>query len=67
MLIFSDIFSNNLLVELSRDPEMNNHAINLIERYQPLYKPIYILGPVELGNLKLYIETNLANNFIKPF
>lgn len=44
---------------------INNLAINLIKRHQLLYEPIYSLGPVELEILKTYIETNLANNFIK--
>ena len=33
---------------------------------QPLYGPIYSLGPVKLEILKAYIKNNLANKFIKP-
>ncbi len=33
---------------------------------QPLYGPIYSLGPVELETLKAYIENNLASDFIRP-
>ena len=33
---------------------------------QPFYGPIYSLKPVELEILKIYIELNLANRFIKP-
>ena len=45
---------------------MNEHAIKLKEGKQPLFVPIYSLGPVALETLKTYIETNLANGFIRP-
>ena len=45
---------------------MNEHAIELEKDKQPLFRPIYSLGPVELETLKIYIKTNLANNFIRP-
>ncbi len=45
---------------------INNHAIELMDNRQPSYGPIYSLGPVELETLKVYIENNLANGFIKP-
>ena len=45
---------------------MNEHAIKLEEDKQPPFGPIYSLGPVELETLKTYIETNLANGFIRP-
>ena len=45
---------------------MNEHAIKLEESKQPPFRPIYSLGPVELETLKTYIETNLANGFIRP-
>ena len=35
------------------------------EGKQLLYGPIYNLGPVKLKILKTYIETNLANGFIR--
>ena len=46
---------------------MNEHAIKLEEDKQPLFSPIYSLGPINLEILKTYIETNLANGFIRPF
>ena len=46
---------------------MNEHAIKLEEGKQPFFGPIYSLEPVELETLKIYIKTNLANNFIRPF
>ena len=45
---------------------MNEHAIKLEEGKQPPFGPIYSLGTVELETLKTYIETNLANDFIRP-
>ena len=44
---------------------MNEHVIKLEEDQQPLFGPIYSLGPIELETLKTYIETNLANSFIQ--
>ena len=44
---------------------MNKHTIELEEGKQPLFEPIYSLGPVELETLKTYIKTNLANSFIR--
>ena len=44
---------------------MNEHAIILEESKQPSFGPIYSLGVVELETLKTYIETNLANDFIR--
>ena len=44
---------------------MNDYAIKLVHNRQLSYEPIYSLGPVELKTLKTYIETNLANDFIK--
>ena len=52
--------------ELPEHPEINNHAIELVnECQQPPNGPIYSLKPVELETLKAYIETNLANSFIR--
>lgn len=46
--------------------KINNYAIKLVNSQQPPYKPIYIPKPVELKTWKDYIETNIANSFIKP-
>ncbi len=43
-----------------------DHAIELVDDWQPLYGPIYSLGLVELETLKVYIKNNLANSFIRP-
>ena len=63
---FADVFSPDLASELPEHTEINDHAIELVNGQQPPYGPIYSLGPVELETLKAYIETNLANGFIRP-
>ena len=64
---FADIFSLDLASKLLKHIRINNYAIKLVKGYQqPFYGPIYSLEPVELETLKAYIETNLANGFIRP-
>ena len=53
-------------MELPENTRMNEHAIKLEEGKQPLFRPIYNLGQVELEILKTYIKINLANGFIRP-
>ena len=65
-LDFADIFSPDLASELSEHTGINDHAIELVEVQQPPYGLIYSLEPVELETLKAYIETILANGFIRP-
>ena len=62
---FIDVFFSDLASELSKLTKINNHAIKLFDSHQPPYGLIYNLGPVELETLKAYIETNLANGFIR--
>ena len=62
---FADIFSLDLMFKLPEHIGINNHVIKLVDSQQPPYEPIYSLGPVELEILKAYIETNLANGFIR--
>lgn len=64
---FANIFSPDLAIKSSEYTRVNNHFINLVKDQQLLYKPIYSLGLIELETLKMYIETNLSNGFIKPF
>ena len=64
---FADIFFPNLVFELPEHTKINDHAIDLVNGQQPFYGPIYSLRLVELEILKAYIETNLANKFIRPF
>ena len=62
---FADVFSLELASELPKHTGINDHAIKLVDDQQPSYGPIYSLGPVESETLKMYIETNLANSFIR--
>ncbi len=64
---FVDVFSPMLAAELSEHTGINNHAIELVDNWQPQYGQIYSLWPVELETLKAYIENNLASGFIRPF
>ena len=64
---FADVFSPDLASKLPEHTGINDYAIKLVDGCQQSpYGPIYILGPVELKTLKAYIETNLANGFIRP-
>ena len=64
---YSDVFLTENTAELPENTGMNEHAIKLEEGKQPSFGLIYSLGPVELETLKTYIETNLANGFIRLF
>ncbi len=63
---FADVFSPKLAVELPEYTGINDHAIELVDDWQPPYGPIYSLRLVELETLKAYIEKNLASDFIRP-
>ena len=64
---FADVFSPKLATKLPKYIKINDYAIELVDDWQPPYSLIYSLGLVELETLKVYIEKNLANGFIKPF
>ena len=64
---YSDVFLAENAAELLENIGINEHVIELEEAKQPPFGPIYSLGPVELEKLKIYIKTNLANDFIRPF
>lgn len=64
-LDFADVFSKKSAEVMPERIGFNKHTIKLEEGKQPLYAPIYSLGLVELKTLKIYIETNLANGYIK--
>ena len=64
-LDFANVFlekSVNIFLERTK---ANKHGIDLEEGEQPLYRPIYSLGPVELEIFKTHIKTNPANGFIQ--
>ena len=63
---FIDVFFSDLAFKLSKNIGINNYTIKLVNSQQLLYRPIYSLRPVELETLKAYIETTLANKFIRP-
>ena len=63
---FADVFSEEKILVLPEQTDLNEHAIELEGGKQPPYGPIYSLGPVELEILKTYIETNLKTGFIQP-
>ena len=56
-----------MATEFPKHTEINDHTIKLVDDWQPPYGVIYSLGPIELEMLKVYIENNLANGFIRPF
>ena len=63
---FSNVFSEEKASVLPELTKFNQHAIKLQDSKQPPHRLIYSLRPVELKTLKTYIETNLANSFIRP-
>ena len=63
---FLDVFLEEKALILPKATELNQYAIELQDGQQPLYRPIYNLSLMEPKILKLYIETNLANGFIRP-
>ena len=63
---YSNVFLAENAVELPENTGINEHAIKLEKDKQPLFGPIYSLGPVKLETLKTYIKTNLANDYIRP-
>ena len=62
---FTDVFSPDLAFDFRKHSGINNYAIKLVNSQQLSYEPIYSLGLVELETSKTYIETNLANKFIR--
>ena len=66
-LDFSKVFSKKEALVLPECTKLNKHVINLKDGKQPLHRPIYSLGPIELGTLKIYIKTHLKTGFIQLF
>ncbi len=62
---FADVFSPKLAAKLPKHTKINDHAIELVDDWQPPYSSIYNLDLVELETLKAYIKNNLANSFIR--
>lgn len=62
---FADVFSPKSVAKLLQYTGIDDLSIELINNRQPSYWPIYSLGPVQLETLKIYIEANLANDFMR--
>lgn len=62
---FTDVFFPNLVAKLLKHTKTNNHSIKLVKNQQLPYGLIYSQKPVKLETLKMYIEINLASNFIR--
>ena len=62
---FSDVFSSDSMVELSKHTRIHDHPTNLLDDKQSLYGLIYSLEPVELETLKNYIKANSTSDFIR--
>lgn len=65
-LDYFDIFFKKLAAKLHERFDINKHLINLKLSIQQLYGPIYSLEPIKLETFKMYIKTNLANEFTWP-
>lgn len=62
---FANVFLKESVAELPKPSNINKHIINLELDKRTLHRPIYSLRLIELKILTIYIETNLANNFIQ--
>lgn len=62
---FTNMFFLKFATKLPKYIKMNNFPNNLIDGQQlPHYEHIYSLRSIKFKILKMYIKTNLANNFI---
>ena len=64
-LDFANVFLEESANVLSEHIGVNKYAIELEKSKQPLSRSIYSLGPFEFEIFKTYIESNLANRFIR--
>ena len=62
---FAEVLSEKSENVFSEETKANKHAIELEQAKELPYEPIYNLGPIEFETFKTYIETNLANGFIR--
>lgn len=63
-LDFANLFSKELIRELPKCFDIYKHAIDLEFDKELFYGPINSLSLIELKTLKIYINTNISNNFI---
>lgn len=64
---FADVFSLEFLAVFLEHMGIKNRTIDLLNDKQQSYGIIHSLELVELEILKLYIKSNLANNFVTSF
>ena len=64
---FTNIFFKKSVKALFKYIKINKHIIKLKNNKQPFYRLIYSFGLIGLESPKIYIKTNLANNFIFPY
>ncbi len=64
---FADIFSPKLAAELPEHTEINDHAIELVDDWQPLYGPIYSLGACGAENIEGLHRKSLDQRFHQTF
>ena len=64
---YSNIFLVENVTKLLEHIKINDFIIELEKSKQLCFRPIYNLESVKLETLKIYIKTNLANNFIRSF
>lgn len=63
-LDYTNMFLKQSAIELPKQSDINQNAINLELSKQPCYKLIYNLRLVELKTPKTYFKTYLVNSFI---
>ena len=61
---YSKVFLAKKIAKFLEYTKVNNHAIKLEKGKQPLLNPIDCLESIKLEILKIYIEINLAYDFI---
>lgn len=53
---YVNVFSFNLALELPKNTDINIYTLELIEKKQLSFRPIYVLNLIKLKILKDYIE-----------
>lgn len=63
---YTGVFSPDFAIELLKYKSINNYLIDLIDNKHLPYGLICNLKLIKIKTLKIYIETDLANGFIRP-
>ena len=64
---YNNVFLVENIVRLSKYTGITNYTIKLEKNKQIFFGSIYCLKPIKLEILKIYIEINITNNFIRLF